>query len=168
MCTLQKLANNAGADIKDPHFITKLLNSFPESWDSIITPMYSEKDLSNVIMNLTTHAECLAIHDAKYKPEHCVNTVKALETTIMALQAELKAFKSKCSGTLNPNKAHLKRINTQCGKTGHLIKDCFPPGGGKAGQYPPWWKGKRTTNPSIPSANLATSSIAVKLRCNLG
>lgn len=36
--TLQKLSNDTGADIKDPYFITKLLNSFPESWYAVITP----------------------------------------------------------------------------------------------------------------------------------
>ena len=39
MCTLRKSANDAGADIKDPRFITKLLDSFLESWDAVITPM---------------------------------------------------------------------------------------------------------------------------------
>jgi hypothetical protein len=56
--------------------------------------------------------------------EHSVDTVKALETTIMALQAELKMLKSNCN-TPNPNKAHLKCTNIQCGKTGHTIDDCF-------------------------------------------
>jgi hypothetical protein len=57
MHILQKLANDTGADIKDSWFITKLLNSFLESWDAVITPMYSKTNLSTVIMNLTTHAE---------------------------------------------------------------------------------------------------------------
>jgi hypothetical protein len=162
MRTLRKSANDAGADIKDPRFITKLLDSFPESWDAVITPMYSETSLSTVIMNLTTHAERLAIRDARtnLKPDKSIDTVKALEATVMALQAEMKTFKSnRGTGTSNPNKAHLKCTNTQCGKTGHLIDECFQPGGGKAGQYPPWWKGKRTPNSSVPSANLATSSV---------
>jgi hypothetical protein len=159
MRTLRKLANDTGADIKDSRFITKLLDSFPESWDAVITPMYSETNLSTVIMNLTTHAERLAIRNARTKPEAHVDTVKALETTVIALQAEMKTLKSN-RGTPNPNKAHLKCTNTQCGKTGHLVDDCFQPGGGKAGQYPPWWKGKRTQTPSVPSANLTTSSIA--------
>ncbi|CAK5281443.1 unnamed protein product [Mycena citricolor] len=29
------------------------------------------------------------------------------------------------------------------GKQGHTIADCFWPGGGKAGQWPAWWKGRR-------------------------
>jgi hypothetical protein len=57
MHTLQKLTNNTGADIKDSQFIAKLLDSFPESWDAVIIPMYSKTNLSTVIMNLTTHAK---------------------------------------------------------------------------------------------------------------
>jgi len=38
----EKFANDTGADINDTRFITKLLDSFPESWDAVITPMYSE------------------------------------------------------------------------------------------------------------------------------
>ena len=110
-------------------------------------------------MNLTTHAERLAIRDAKTKPDQPVDTMKALEATIIALQAEVKTLKSnRTRNTPNSNKAHLKCSNTQCGKTGHTIDDCFQPGGGKAGQYSLWWKGKRTQNPLVPSANLATSS----------
>ncbi len=44
------------------------------------------------------------------------------------------------------------------GKTGHLIADCFQSGGGKAGQYPHWWKGKRSTSTPNIAANLATTS----------
>jgi hypothetical protein len=97
--------------------------------------MYSKTNLSIVIMNLMTHAKRLFIHNSKNKMEHSVNTVK------MALQAEIKMLKSNCN-TPNLNKAHLKCTNTQCEKTGHIIDDCFQPGGEKTGQYPPWWKEK--------------------------
>jgi hypothetical protein len=159
MRTLRKLANDTGANIKNDRFITKLLDSFPPSWDPVITPMYSEKDLSTVIMNLTTHAERLSIREAKSRPENstAVDTVKALEATVLALQTEMKSFKYNRSGpggSTNPSKAHLRCSNSNCGKVGHLVEDCFQQGGGKAGQYPHWWKGKRT----VASANVATSS----------
>jgi hypothetical protein len=51
------------------------------------------------------------ICNSKNKTEHSVDTVKALETTIMALQAEMKTLKSN-HNTPNLNKAHLKCINT--------------------------------------------------------
>ena len=161
MHTLWKLANDTGANIDNQRFITKLLDSFPESWDPVINNMYNEKDLNTVIMNLTTHAERLTIREGKTKDENSppvtVDIVKALEATILALQAEMRSFKpynQRERGTTNPNKAHLICSNSLCRKIGHLIEDCFGQGGGKAGQYPPWYKGKRITR----SANMATSS----------
>ncbi len=65
MRTLRQRANEAGAKINDARFITKLLDSFPDSWDPVITPMYGEPNLNKVIMNLTTHAERLAIREGK-------------------------------------------------------------------------------------------------------
>jgi len=65
MRTLHHAANEAGAKISDLRFITKLLNSFPESWDPVITPMCGEKDLSKVLINLTTHAERLLIRSGR-------------------------------------------------------------------------------------------------------
>lgn len=49
MQTLQKAANNAGVNITNGRFITKLLNSFPESWDPVIPTIYGEEDLVKVI-----------------------------------------------------------------------------------------------------------------------
>ncbi|GLB45342.1 hypothetical protein LshimejAT787_2200050 [Lyophyllum shimeji] len=158
MRRLRTEANDAGASITNSRFITILLDSFPASWDPLVTPMYDETDLSKVIMNLTTHAERLAIHETENgrKPT-AIDTVKALEASVLALQAEIKNMRSNRGGTSNPDKAHLKCTNVAyCGKTGHLIEDCFQTGGGKAGQYPSWWKGKRTA--VAPSANLATTS----------
>ncbi|EDR01561.1 uncharacterized protein LACBIDRAFT_310926 [Laccaria bicolor S238N-H82] len=139
MRTLRKLANDTGANIDNQRFITKLLDSFPESWDTVINSMYSEKDLNTVIMNLTTHAERLSIREGKSKEPDLptppsIDTVKALEATILALQAEMKTFRPfqhQC-GTTNPSKAHLICANLLCGKVGHLMEDCFGPGGGKA------------------------------------
>jgi len=146
MRTLHQAANEAGAKISDSCFITKLLDSFPESWDPVITPMYGEKDLSKVLMNLTVHAEWMSIREGcnGKKQAGGASSVSALEATVVTLQAEIKSFKSSNShgGTTNPDKQHLKCSNSSCGKTGHLIADCFQTGGGKAGEYPHWWKGK--------------------------
>jgi len=106
--------------------------------------MYGEKELSKVLINLTTHAERLSIrsgHNGK-KQIGGAESVRALEATVTALQAEIKLFKGPHGGTINPDKQHLKCSNQSCRKVGHLIADCFQAGGGKAGQYPHWWKGK--------------------------
>lgn len=160
MRKLHQRANEAGAKIDDSRFITKLLDSFPESWDLVIMPMYGETNLNKVIMNLTTHAERLAIQEEKSKkPSNPADAVKALEVTITALQAEVKSLRSdrdnRHNGGSNQN---LKCTNSNCNKTGHLIQDCFQLGGGKAGQYPHWWRGKRTATAVTPAANMATTT----------
>ena len=59
-------------------------------------------------------------------------------------------------------KSQLVCVNPVCGRTEHLIKDCFKPGGGKEGQYPDWWKKKGTatasnTQKANPTVNIATT-----------
>ncbi|KAF9555165.1 hypothetical protein CPC08DRAFT_781727, partial [Agrocybe pediades] len=132
MRKLRQRANEAGAKINDQRFITRLLDSFPESWDPVITPMYGESDLNRIIMNLTTHAERLSIRDAKSKrPTPPSDAVKALEATITALQAEVKSLRTGRNRDGGGN-SNLKCSNAACGKTGHLIADCFQQGCGKA------------------------------------
>ncbi|KAE9386701.1 hypothetical protein BT96DRAFT_1005823 [Gymnopus androsaceus JB14] len=54
-----KKGNDAGSTIDTPRFIVILLDSFPESWDVITTPLYKEKDLTSIITDLTIHGERL-------------------------------------------------------------------------------------------------------------
>ncbi|PBK88160.1 hypothetical protein ARMGADRAFT_937741 [Armillaria gallica] len=42
---------------------------------------------------------------------------------------------------------------------GHTLNECWKLGGGRQGQYPPWWKGKHDT-PVPSSANLAIYNVA--------
>lgn len=123
-------------------------------------PNVWQKDLSKVLMNLTVHAKQMSIrkgHNGK-KQAGGASSVGALEATVITLQAEIKSFKSLNSchsgGTLNPDKQHLKCSNSSCGKISHFIADCFQTGGGKAGEYPHWWKGKRTDQTIV--ANMAS------------
>ncbi|KAE9402225.1 hypothetical protein BT96DRAFT_1088234 [Gymnopus androsaceus JB14] len=57
--SLRKRANNAGSMIDNSRFIVILLDSFPESWDVITTPLYKETNLTTIITDLTTHGERL-------------------------------------------------------------------------------------------------------------
>jgi hypothetical protein len=87
------------------------------------------------------------------------DTVKALEASVLALQAEIKTLRSGCRTSINPNKLNLVCENkANCGKTGHLIKDCFQLGGGKQGQYPAWWRRKWTAAVGANAANFAVTS----------
>ncbi|EDQ98952.1 uncharacterized protein LACBIDRAFT_335517 [Laccaria bicolor S238N-H82] len=167
MRALHKAANNVGAEITDIRFITKLLDSFPKFWDPIILNLYDKEDLSEVIMKLTSHGECLAnrASETTKTTNHAFDSVKALEATVHTLQAEVKTLRTRPGGSSNPNKSHLVCSNPSCRKTGHLIPDCFQMGGGKQGQYPPWWKGKRTIS---PIANLVFSSLTIDGTINTG
>ncbi|KAJ3992862.1 hypothetical protein F5050DRAFT_1547486, partial [Lentinula boryana] len=45
-----------------------------------------------------------------------------------------------------------------CQRAGHVAEECFRKGGGKEGQYPPWWKGRKEAPERSPSAN-ATAAV---------
>ncbi|KAJ3710790.1 hypothetical protein C8R42DRAFT_533626, partial [Lentinula raphanica] len=45
-----------------------------------------------------------------------------------------------------------------CQRSGHIAEDCFRKGGGKEGQYPSWWKGKRDTNTTSSSSHAANTA----------
>jgi hypothetical protein len=138
MRTLRKLTNDAGTKYDDARFKTKLIDSFPESWDAIVLICYNMMSLSEVILTLTSHGERV-LHNKH--PNQSMDTVKALEVSVLALQAEIKMLRSS-SRSGNPNKSSLICENKNCGKAGHLAGDCFQIGGGKEVMYPPWWKGK--------------------------
>jgi hypothetical protein len=88
-----------------------------------------------------------------------MDTVKALKASVLALQAEIKTLWLGCRTSINPNKLNLVCKNkANCGKTGHLIEDCFQLGGGKQGQYPAWWRGKWTAAVGANAANFAVTS----------
>ncbi|KAJ3780896.1 hypothetical protein GGU10DRAFT_278553 [Lentinula aff. detonsa] len=54
----------------------------------------------------------------------------------------------------NAVKAPDKNCNN-CKRIGHIAEECFRKGGGKEGQYPSWWKGKKDAGG--PSANVTTT-----------
>jgi hypothetical protein len=137
MRNLRKLMNNAGSNYDDSRFKTKLINSFPESWDAICSICYNMKRLSEVISTLTSHGKQV-LRNKGVIPSS-TDTVKALEASVLALQAGIKTLRSGHRTSINPNKLNLVCENkANCGKTGHLIEDCFQLGGGKQGQYPAW------------------------------
>ncbi|KAJ3787512.1 hypothetical protein GGU10DRAFT_244353, partial [Lentinula aff. detonsa] len=52
-----------------------------------------------------------------------------------------------------------KRECYNCGRKGHIKDDCYRKGGGKEGQYPAWWRGRKDS-PFKPysSANMAVNN----------
>ncbi|KAJ3980216.1 hypothetical protein F5890DRAFT_1375617, partial [Lentinula detonsa] len=47
---------------------------------------------------------------------------------------------------------------TNCQRVGHIAEECFRKGGGKEGQFPAWWKGKRDTTVGNATANATATS----------
>jgi hypothetical protein len=73
--------------------------------------------------------------------------------TVLAKVEELKKM---AVAWVKGLKSDIKCSN--CTRTGHLAADCFRKGGGKEGQYPSWWKGKKDTE-SPPKNLLANTSV---------
>ncbi|KAG9221993.1 hypothetical protein CCMSSC00406_0009201 [Pleurotus cornucopiae] len=94
------------------------------------------------------------------KPQQLLQA-DASTSTIQALQAEIARLKS---GNKKKKEDKSDKSCTNCKKRGHLAEDCFRDGGGKAGQWPDWWRGKHDgNNPdggSSSSSNLAVGSLS--------
>ncbi|KNZ80731.1 hypothetical protein J132_04707 [Termitomyces sp. J132] len=117
----------------DKQFIVKLLDSFPESLDPIVSTTYGETDLIKVVLTLTMHGKWIANRSGSNSGMHSTataDTVKALEATIHVLQAQVNGLSRK-----QPNS---DKKCSNCNWTGHVVSDCFWEGGRKQGQYPSW------------------------------
>ncbi|KAJ7660151.1 hypothetical protein DFH06DRAFT_988979, partial [Mycena polygramma] len=127
---LWRAANDMGARIDDAQFRTIFISLLGEEWDTVVPVLHMFKTSAEVISFVTMHAERL---NRTGVPSMAAPAPQALaaNTNWDARRAARK---------------NLVCTNAQCGapsKKGNAIADCFWPGGGKAGQWPAWWKGKR-------------------------
>ncbi len=82
--------------------------------------------------------------------------VQALQALIQALTLQVQSLSSKRTmAAPRSDKSHT--ANKNCKGLGHTLDQCWKLGGGRQGQYPPWWKGKRDA-PLLSSANLAMAN----------
>ncbi|KAF5371869.1 hypothetical protein D9615_009522 [Tricholomella constricta] len=137
-------ANAQGADIGDPKFRMIVLKSMPVSWSILVSTLVTVPDSTGVITHLTLHATLLR---AKAGPS----------------SQSAQALSTQSGGRQTVRNPHLKCGN--CGRLGHLTPDCYREGGGKAGQYPDWWKNIPDT-PSTPVTNPPTANSAVSTTTN--
>lgn len=130
---LWQTANDMGAGITDDGFRTIFISLLGEEWDMIVPVLYTFTTSAEVISFVTMHAERL-------------NRVPSSSNSSPASALVANTF-----GNRDARRAARRNLvcsNPQCGaqgRKGHTIADCFWPGGGKEGQWPAWWKGKRTS-----------------------
>jgi hypothetical protein len=124
-----------GAPINDKTFRTIILSALPSSWDPIVSTLYTTQTSHDAINQLMTHWARIS-RDWPTNPH----------TSTSALLAVTNKF--------GKNRQHSQLIctNPNCKHTGHTIEDCYWPGSGKPGQFPPSF-GKHggtrgTTNPN--------------------
>ncbi|KAF7358895.1 Retrovirus-related pol polyprotein [Mycena sanguinolenta] len=129
MRRLWRHANDMGARIADPMFRTIFINSLNEDWRHVVP----------VLRTFTTSAEVINFileEDESNSKANPVVPTTALNTNTYAATREAR----------RAARRNLVCTNPTCGaegKRGHTIDECFWPGGGKAGQFPSWWRGKR-------------------------
>ncbi|KAJ7203300.1 hypothetical protein GGX14DRAFT_652149 [Mycena pura] len=130
---LWQVANDMGAKIDDAGFRTIFISLLGEDWDNVVPVLYTFKTSSEVISFVTMHAERLN----RVPPSSSTTSTTALAANTFTNRDARRAARK-----------NLVCSNPQCGapgRKGHTIADCFWPGGGKEGQWPAWWKGKRPT-----------------------
>ncbi|KAG6853297.1 hypothetical protein C0991_005352 [Blastosporella zonata] len=142
MCTAWSRANAQGASINDTKFCMLVLKSMLALWAILVSTLAHETMSAAVIMHLSLHA----------------SQVKTKSTTPIGqlVQALSTQSNGRCGGIHNP---HLQCNN--CRQKGHMAPECFHKGG-KASQFPDWWKRSSPTGPTAPSP-VTNSTVAQAL-----
>lgn len=113
-------ATAVGAPIDDCAFRTIVLSALPQSWDPIVATLYTTKTSREAINQLMTHW-------ARISRDRITNACTSTSALYMS--------------TGKPNRSHFKSnvtcTNPDCKHVGHTIEDCYWPGGGKQGKFPP-------------------------------
>ncbi|KNZ80321.1 hypothetical protein J132_06392, partial [Termitomyces sp. J132] len=119
------IAVEKGADLKDNQFRAIVISSLPASWDYIVASLQSTKTSVELIAGLNVHWERL-----KERSTSAGATSTALLTKMPQTQRKLVC------------------ANSNCGRTGHTIENCYWKGGGKEGQFPPNFGRRQNAAPS--------------------
>ncbi|KAF5339065.1 hypothetical protein D9758_016454 [Tetrapyrgos nigripes] len=154
---LRKEATDFGAVISETQFLTKFIDSFPRTpeWNIITGNLLGETNFNVAANRLQEYVRLQTGGDGTNTTG--LDSIAAVQAEVKQLQAQLANVQSNGNrmrrGPANPD---LKCTNPNCKGVGYVIDDCFKLGGGKQGQYPKWWKGKRDA--PLPSANNTTTS----------
>jgi len=156
IANLRTLWTRANSNISDTDFRTIILTSLPETWDTIVATLYDAKSSAHTIARLDMHWSRINRN----------GKVSTATSSSVALQANAKPG------------GNVKRCaNTNCKRKGHVIEDCYWPGGGKEGQFPPGF-GKRggasgnaigaVSGSQTASTNAAVVQTAYALMADIG
>jgi hypothetical protein len=151
--SIRKEAVLAGNVIDDKTFRQIVLAAFPS------------KEFDNIISNITsstnyeTSASVIQQITFTYSRVEERSNKAASGSTITAeahaaVLAKVEELEKKVVAAARGPKSDIKCSN--CERTGHIAADCFRKGGGKEGQYPAWWKGKKDTD--SPSKSTTANS----------
>jgi hypothetical protein len=156
--SIRKEAIQAGNVIDDGTFRQIVLAAFPgKEFDNIISNITSSSNYK------TSSSVIQQISFAYSRVEERSNEVASGSTITAeahtAVLAKMEELERKVAAAARVSKPDVKCSN--CGRVGHIAADCFRKGGGKEGQYPAWWKGKKDTDSSskTTSANSAVGHI---------
>ncbi|KAJ3983362.1 hypothetical protein F5890DRAFT_1382612, partial [Lentinula detonsa] len=75
------------------------------------------------------------------------------------LASRIETIERQLTSSANAVRSPEKKCRN-CQRSGHLIEECFRKGGGKEGQYPPWWKGRKE-NPGTTPMNSAANAMTI-------
>ncbi|KAJ3963548.1 hypothetical protein EV361DRAFT_782489, partial [Lentinula raphanica] len=155
MRLLLKDAKDSGADISSEQFTTIFLDSFPRNpmWAVTTGSLMGERNFNTIVSRLDEYYMHICGPRNPGTTGIQSDRVTALQAEVAELRAALTAQNTQRRGPANPD---LVCTNANCKGRGHSIENCWKMGGGKQGQYPKWWKGKRDAPLLPPVANQAT------------
>ncbi|KAJ3829929.1 hypothetical protein F5880DRAFT_1501937 [Lentinula raphanica] len=153
---LRKEAIDMGNDVPDSVFREIVLAAFPTvAFDTI---------MQNINANPTIFStSTLVMQQIAFQYSRSANQPDAAipgdrlpqANSVSTLASRLETIEKQILSSANAVRFPEKKCKN-CQRSGHVAEDCFRKGGGKEGQYPSWWKGKRDTHGTSttgPAAN---------------
>ncbi|KAJ3836727.1 hypothetical protein F5878DRAFT_624395 [Lentinula raphanica] len=159
-CTMRELRKEAidmGNEIPDSVFREIVLAAFPTaSFDTIMQNINANPSTFPSSSSVIQHIS-FQYSRSENRPDAVVPGDRLPQANSVAyLTSHIETLEKQLAASANAVKSPEKKCRN-CQRQGHLIEDCFRKGGGKEGQYPPWWKGKKDTTVGSSTANVTAT-----------